>query len=92
MIKSQIPSSKSQRNPNAQRNSHLEVHLGSWKLAVPWDLELGIWDLTSQPPQKAGRLTVTVRVVRPSLPRLFDAQQLTVVLPIGKVEPERGMQ
>ena len=35
---------------------------------------------------------MTVSVARPSLPRVFDAQQLTVVLPIGNVEPERGMQ
>jgi hypothetical protein len=35
---------------------------------------------------------VTVNVARPSLPRVFDAQQLTTVLPIANVDPERGRQ
>ena len=37
-------------------------------------------------------MTVTVSVVLFSLPRLFDAQQLTVVFPTGNVEPEAGVQ
>ena len=37
-------------------------------------------------------MTVTVNAARPSLPRVFDAQQLTTVVPTGKLEPERGRQ
>ena len=36
--------------------------------------------------------TVTTSEVVLSLPRLFDDQQLTVVLPTGKVEPDAGVQ
>jgi hypothetical protein len=35
---------------------------------------------------------VTVRELVFSLPRLLDDQQLTVVLPTGKVEPDAGVQ
>ena len=42
--------------------------------------------------QNAGLLTVTVSVARPSLPLVFEAQQLTTVLPIANVDPERGRQ
>jgi hypothetical protein len=37
-------------------------------------------------------LTVTVKDARPSLPLVFEAQQLTTVVPIAKVDPERGRQ
>ena len=37
-------------------------------------------------------VTVTVSVVLFSLPRLFDDQQLTVVLPTGNIPPDAGVQ
>src|SRR5687767_10226157 len=37
-------------------------------------------------------VTVTVSVARPILPTLLIDQQLTVDVPIGNVEPERGRQ
>jgi hypothetical protein len=39
-----------------------------------------------------GRVTVTVNAARPSLPRVLEDQQLTTVVPIAKVEPDRGRQ
>jgi hypothetical protein len=42
--------------------------------------------------QNAGLLTVTVNEARPSLPLVFEAQQLTTVWPIANVDPERGRQ
>ena len=35
---------------------------------------------------------MTVKLPFPVLPRVSDAEQLTVVVPMGKVEPEGGTQ
>src|SRR6478735_7921176 len=45
--KSQIPGSKSQRTPSSQVPKPTPNGLGNWPLGIPWDLELGIWDLSS---------------------------------------------
>jgi hypothetical protein len=37
-------------------------------------------------------VTFTVSVARPIVPRLLKAQQVTVVLPTLKIDPEAGMQ
>ena len=44
-IKSQPPSSKLQRTPNTQIPKPT-LPIGAWALGVPWDLELGAWELT----------------------------------------------
>ena len=57
--------------PRLEKRSRLGISFGSWKL--------GALSLGSTRPQNAGLVTVTVRAARPSLPRVFDAQQLTAV-------------
>src|SRR5215204_1712145 len=66
-VKSQVPSSKSQRTPKSQDpnqfpNQPPNLSLGHWELGGHWDLELGAWDLSRiqslSPPCELPRLRV----------------------------------
>ena len=47
-VKSQAPSSKSQRTPNSQPTKFSES-VGSWDLGMAWDLGFGAWDFRASP-------------------------------------------
>jgi hypothetical protein len=44
-LKSQIPSSRSQRIPNLPKIQMAGTDLGNWDLGVRWNLGFGTWDL-----------------------------------------------
>jgi hypothetical protein len=93
IVNSQLPTPNSQgysSNDMGERRTNTLLGAPITQLARPH--RLGSWELEVGSCQKAGLLTVTVNVARPSLPRVLEAQQLTTVLPIAKVDPERGRQ
>src|SRR5688500_4434323 len=93
LVKSQAPSSKSQRTPKSQApNQRPLQRVSGWTVGVGWDSELGAWDVTELPAFSTPSRPARAAAASAAGPRRVAARSTAAFLAAPAVHPFLGIR